>query len=373
MCRALFSIFVVLFIAAALRADQVALKNGDRLSGKIVSGDGKTLLLKSEFAGEVTIQWDAVTEIESTDNINLTLKDGTHLSGKVTTRDGKFVVADAPAGAPPATPKEAVVAVRNDAEQRAHDAEAERMAHPKLYYFWSGFFDTGLALTRGNSETVSFTFATKAVRETPQDKITVYSDYIFANNSATPPAMTTANALNAGLRGDLNISPRVFVFAVTDFQTNELQHLDLRSVFGGGFGYHLIKTRDTTFDVFGGITYDHDSFGSYQVANPTPPPIFNVILSSSQTSAEVLIGEEFDKKLSSRSAVTERFSFYPNLSHAGDYRFQLDSNIATKVKTWLSWQVTLSDRYISYPPVTLKANDLLLSTGLRVIWGKSKL
>jgi hypothetical protein len=44
-----------------------------------------------------------------------------------------------------------------------------------------------------------------------------------------------------------------------------------------------------------------------------------------------------------------------------------------KVRTWLSWQVTLSDRYIRYPPVTLKGNHLLLSTGLRVTWGKPKL
>ena len=354
-------------------ADQVALKNGDRLSGRIQSGDGKTLVMKSEFAGDVTIQWDAITDIESSDNINLTLKDGTRLSGKVTTQDGRFVVAGAPAGAPPAATKETIVAVRNDAEQHKFDTETERMAHPRFYYFWSGFFDTGLALTRGNSQTASYTMSTKEVRETPRDKITVYGDYIFANNSSILPAMTTANALDAGLRGDLNIKTHLFVFATTDFQTNELQHLDLRSVFGGGFGYHMIKTPATTLDVFGGITYDHDSFGSFQVANPNPPPAFNLVPSQSQTSAEALIGEEFDLKLSSRSALTERFSFFPNLSHTGDYRFQLDSNVATKVKTWLSWQVRLSDRYISYPPVTLKANDLLLSTGLRVTWGKSKL
>lgn len=373
MRRSLFCLAAALLLAGAVRADQVMLKNGDRLSGKIQSGDGKTLVLKSEFAGDVSIRWDAVSSIESTDNINLTLKDGTHLTGKVTTQDGKFVVAGAPAGAPSTTPKDAIVAVRNDAEQHKYDMETERMAHPKFYYFWSGFFDTGLALTRGNSETVNFTMSTKGVRETPRDKITVYGDYIFANNNSVPPSVTTANALGAGMRVDFNIRPRLFVFATTDFQTNELQHLDLRSVFGGGFGYHVIKTPATTLDAFGGITYDHDSFSSYQVVNPTPPPAFNVVPSASKTSAEALIGEEFDRKLSSRSALTERFSFFANLSHTGDYRFQLDSNIATTVKSWLSWQVTLSDRYISYPPFTLKANDLLLSTGLRVTWGKSKL
>ena len=374
MRRTLLTVFSLLLLVSSTRADQVVLKNGDRLTGKIVSGDGKTLLLKSEFAGDVTIQWDAITDIESSDNIHITLKDGTHLSGKVTTQDGKFVVAGAPAAPTPAVAaKETISAVRNDAVQHAFDVETERMAHPRFTYFWNGTVDTGLALTRGNSETVNFTLAAKAVRETPRDKLTVYGDYIFANNSSIPPSLTTANALDAGIRGDLNIhSGRTFVFALADFQTNQLQHLDLRSVFGGGFGYHLIKTANTTFDLFGGITYDRDSFGAYNTTNPVPPPVLLLVPSSVQNSAEAVVGEEFDAKLSKRTALTERFSFYPNLSHTGDYRFQLDSTLSTQVKKRLSWQSTLSDRYISYPPVGLKANDLLLSTGLRVIWGKGK-
>jgi putative salt-induced outer membrane protein YdiY len=374
MRRSLLIVFALLLVVSVTRADQVTLKNGDRLTGKIVNGDGKMLLLKSDFAGDVTIQWDAITDIESSDNINITLKDGTRLSGKVTTQDGKFVIAGAPAAATPAAAsKDAIVAVRNDAQQHAADLEAERMAHPKFTYFWSGIFDTGLALTRGNSETASFTISSKAVRETPHDKLTVYGDYIFANNGSVPPSVTTANALDAGVRGELNIRPRLFVFAFTDFQTNELQHLDLRSVFGGGFGYHFVKTANTTLDVFGGITYDRDSFGAYQLANPAPPPLFTLVPSSVQNSAEAVVGEEFNAKLTPRTTLAERFSFYPNLSHTGDYRFQLDSTVATQVKKWLSWQATFSDRYISYPPVGLKANDLLLSTGLRVTWGKSKL
>ena len=373
MHRTVFIVFVLLLAALGARADHVALKNGDRLTGNIVTGDGKTLLLKSEFAGDVTIQWDAITDIESSDNINITLKDGTRLSGKVTTKDGKFVVAGAPAAATPSVAaKEAIVAVRNDSEQHAFDVETEKMAHPRFNYFWSGMLDTGLALTRGNSATANFTLAAKAVRETPRDKLTVYGDYIFANNSSVPPAVTTANALDAGLRGDLNIRPRLFLFALTDFQTNQLQHLDLRSVFGGGLGYHLIKEPNITFDLFAGLTYDRDSFGAYNLANPTPPPVLLVIPSSVQNSAEAVFGEEFGAKLSKRSTLSERFSFYPNLSHTGDYRFQLDSSISTQMKKWLSWQATFSDRYISYPPVGLKANDLLLSTGLRVIWGKGK-
>ena len=369
MRRSLFAGIAVFFLASLALGDQVTLKNGDRYSGKIVSGDGKTLLLKTEFAGDVTIKWDAITGIESSENLNLTLKDGQRLSGKVTTTaDGKFVVAGEPTGEGPAE-KDTVAAVRNDAEQKSFDTAAERMAHPKLSYFWSGLLDTGLALTSGNSSTLSYTLSSRAVRETPRDKLSIYSTYIYANDNTLPPTRTIANDFRGGLRGDLNVSPRLFVFAFADYETNQLQHLNLRQVYGGGFGYHVIKTDKTTFDVFGGGSYDRDSFGEYLLLT-TPPTFFPGLRTNS---AEVVLGEEYDAHLGARTSLAERFVFYPNMSNLGQYRYQFNATSATAIKKWLRWQITFTDGYLSNPPVGLKSTDILLSTGLRIVWGKAKL
>jgi putative salt-induced outer membrane protein YdiY len=363
MRRSFLCVAALLFLPAAAPADHVTLKNGDRLTGTVVSADGKTLVLKSEFAGDVNISWDAVTGIESSENLNLTLKDGKRVSGRVSTEDGKFVV---PSAAPVA--KESITAVRNDADQKAFDAEAEKMAHPKITYFWSGLLDTGLALTSGNSSTTSYTLASKAVRETPRDKLTVYASYVFANDKTTTPSRTTANDLRSGVRGDLNLSPKVFVFAFADFESNELQHLNLRQVYGGGFGYHVIKNANTTFDLFGGASYDRDSFGGYVLISPV-----QVFAGHATNSAELLVGEELNSKINSRTTIGERFVFFPNMSDLGEYRYQFNANATTVIKKWLSWQLTFADTYLSNPPVGLKSTDLVLSTGLRVNWGKAKL
>jgi hypothetical protein len=343
---------VLLFASVALAADvdKVTLKNGDRFSGTIVSGDGKTLLLKTEFAGDITIEWDAVTAIDSSQVLHLTLKNGQQLSGKVSTTDGKFVVTGPGAAAAPEE-KDSIVALRNDVE-----------------HFWSGLLDTGLALTSGNSSTLSYTLATTAVRETPRDKLTVYSTYVYANDNSTPPTRTTANYFRGGVRGDLNVSPRVFVFALADFETNQLQHLNLRQVYGGGFGYHVIKSDRTAFDVFGGASYDRDSFGQYFLLNT-----LTFFPGQKTNSAEILVGEELHTKIAARTTIGERFVFYPNMSNLGQYRYQLNATSATVIKKWLSWQITFSDGYLSNPPFGIKSNDLLLSTGLRVVWGKNKL
>ncbi len=84
--RRSFALLIALlaFSSAAL-ADQIVLKNGDRLSGAVENSDGKILTFKSDLAGEVKIQWDAVTSITSTQNLHLAMKGGQTLVGSVTT------------------------------------------------------------------------------------------------------------------------------------------------------------------------------------------------------------------------------------------------------------------------------------------------
>ena len=95
--QALAVTFVFLF-PMALFADQIVLKNGDRLTGTIEKSDDKTLIIKTEFAGEVTVQWDAVQEITSTQKLHVNLNDGKTVAGTVTTSDGNLTIATADAG-----------------------------------------------------------------------------------------------------------------------------------------------------------------------------------------------------------------------------------------------------------------------------------
>src|SRR5215471_14632107 len=87
-----------LAVAAAALADQVTLKNGDRLSGQIVKSDTKQLVLKSEFAGTVTIQWAAVDALTSPAPLYVHLTTGETLTGPVAMTGGKFVISTAGAG-----------------------------------------------------------------------------------------------------------------------------------------------------------------------------------------------------------------------------------------------------------------------------------
>jgi putative salt-induced outer membrane protein YdiY len=345
-------LFGTLLVGAA-HADEVTLKNGDRLTGTIVKSDAKALVIKSDFAGDVTIQWDAITSIQSTQPLYFGLKDGQTIAGAVATSDGKFVVVTKNAGTV-TTSKDSVVAVRNESEQTAFNTEIDRLRNPHLTDFWSGFLDTGLSVTRGNSDTLNFNLSGQAVRKTSRDTITAYASSMFANNGTGGPTKTTANSIGGGLRIDLNVTNRVFVFGLTDFYHDEFQQLDLRNILAGGLGYHVINTKPTTFDVYGGGAFNQSYYST---------PL-------TRKTGEIMAGEYLSHSVSNRTTFSERFEFFPNISDTGEYRFTFDAHAVTKLSGWLGWQVSFGDLYVSNPPTGIKKNDLVLSTGLRLTFGR---
>ena len=347
------AIAAICLLSAPVFADQITLKNGDRISGDVIKSDDKVLVIKTEFAGEVTIQWVAVDGINSTQPLHVGLKDGQTIVGTVAAKDGKVQLQTKEAGSV-TTSKDSIVVMRSDKEQADYDGQIYRLQHPHLTDFWGGFFDAGLSTTRGNSDTLSFTLGAKAVRAAPSDKITVYMNSIYAKNSVTGTSLTTAHAITGGLRGDLNVSPKFFAFGFTDFEFDQFQMLDLRNVLGGGAGYHAVKTKRTVFDLSAGGAYDQ-AFYSTGV---------------NLRYADVVLGEELSYQISNRSSFTENLQFYPNMSKTGQYRGTFDSSITTKLSNWLNWQVSFQDRYVSNPIPGIKNNDLLLTTGIRITYGK---
>ena len=86
------SILLIFPFCRVLFADQIVLSNGDRLTGMITKSDDKTLVLKTEFAADVTVQWPAVQEIHSTQPLHLVTQGGKTLVGTANTTDGTLIV-----------------------------------------------------------------------------------------------------------------------------------------------------------------------------------------------------------------------------------------------------------------------------------------
>ena len=353
MKRTQLAVLLVVVLAPTVFADQITLKNGDRLTGTIITSDAKTLVLRTEYADAVTIKWDFVQQIESSQPIYVGTKGGQVIVGPVTTSDSKLAVATKESGSV-AVAKADVTSLRNADEEKKAEAASQRLQHPSLADLWTGTLDTGLGLVTGNSQSSNFTFGLNAVRATTRDKITYYTTAAFARSALNGVTATTAQAVAGGVRYDLNVSDKSFAFGTVDLFNDRFQDLDLRTVVGAGVGYHAIKNNHTTFDVLFGGAFNREFFTT-----------------SNRSSAEVLLGETLIHKFFASSSFNESLFFYPNLSSTGNYRSTVSLGLVTKLTKVLSWQTSFSDYYLSDPVPGKKSNDLILSTGLRLSFGKA--
>lgn len=368
---------LILLLAIPALADQIVLKNGDRLTGSITKSDGTELVLKTDFAGDVTIKFDAIQSITSAGDLNVTLG-GKTVVGPVTTNGDNVVVTSKTAG-PVEAPKSSVSLVRSPAEQAAY----EKSLHPGFGQGWAGGANLGFALTAGNSETKNLNIGFNAIRTGFHDKLILYETSTYATTSKLAlqpisPAQTTANSNAGGLRYDHDFTPRVFGFGSADFFNNSLQNLDLRYILGGGIGLHAIKTPKTTLDFLAGINYTHESFSDLMETNPTPPPV-TIFYNHADSTAALTVGDNFTHKLGKNSVFTQTFLLYPSFSQTNIafpdatpdnvriLRGTFNFGLSTKLNKWLGWQVTLADVFDNHPLASnppIERNDITAATGL---------
>lgn len=341
---------IFLLLAIPALADQIVLKNGDRLTGSIAKSDGKVLVIKTDYAGDVAVKFDAIQGITSAGDLTVTLGGKTEV-GPVTTNGDNVVVATKTAG-PVEGPKSSVTVLRSPVEEAAY----EKSLHPGLLEGWNGGLNLGFAVTRGNSETKNLNVAFNAIRTGFHDKLTLYTNSVYASNDLpTASPHTTANSTGGGARYDHNFSSRAFGFVNGDFLSNSLQDLNLRSTLGGGVGVHAIKSAATMLDLLAGVNYTHESY-SIPLNPPDPATTRNL--------AGLTLGDAFTHKIGKGTVITQSFFIYPDLSDTSQYRGTFNFGTVTKLNKWLGWQNSFGDIYVSNPPPGTKQNDLQLATGL---------
>ncbi|QQS39978.1 MAG: DUF481 domain-containing protein [Acidobacteriota bacterium] len=350
---ALLLVTQIIVLAAPAFADRITLKNGDRITGTIVKKDGEKITIQTESAGTIEIKWDAVSTIEAENVLYVELKDGSKVAGKVETTDEGFRVTNDDDSELPVS-LEQIKAIRNEEQEAVYQAQILEKADGSFFNRWSGSADVGFSLTTGNAKTRSLTFAARGERVSEKDKISVYAKGIQASNSTSGTSVTTAQAFWFGGRYDRNLSEKTFVFGKADFEYDRPQELNLRAVAGGGFGYRWIRSDRTKLDIFGGATFNREYYGG----------------ADNRSSAEALIGEEFEFKLTDISVFEQRLEVFPNISRPGTVRARFDASFVTSLNGWLGWHVSVGDRFNSEPLPGKVQNDLLFSTGLRATFGK---
>ena len=337
-----------------LMADQITLKNGDRVSGTVIKKDGDKLTIKNDFMGEVTVPWNAITNVTSDAPLTVVLPTGAQINGKVNTEGNNLEIQTQSRTA--SSPIGQVTAIRNAAEQ----ARYERLLHPGWGSLWAGYADLGYALARGNARTSTLTSGLNAVRATSNDKTTVFFNQIFASARINGINAATANAARGGISYDHNITPRLFYNLQTTEEYDNFQNLNFRGLVGAGLGFHAIKSERTILDLIVGGDYARESY-----------------VNSTRNLGELNGGDDLSYKLSGVTSLVQSFRIYyapgQDLAFAPgrkQYRMNFDFGVSTKLYKWLSWQATATDKFLNIPVLGRQRNDILLTTGLRATFAQ---
>lgn len=338
-------------------ADQVTLKNGDKLTGKITTSDASTLTIKTEYAGDVKIKRDSIASITAEEPLNVELAGRTIIGSVAPAPDAEKVTIQAPGAEAITAPLAEVAAFRDDPAQRAYERERERNLNPRLNDFWQGFISFSMAGASGNADTATYSSSMAASRAAGKNKMALYFNQVYATQSTTEPFGATANRISGGYRIDRDVSKRLFVFGTTDYDYDQFLDLDLRSVLGGGLGVKVWKSDRGFLDLGSGGVFNREKFGSGLI----------------RKSGEVLINEELGLKVNSRLKLSQRLSLYPNLSDTGQYRFNFDTGASMPVFGWLEWNIGFSSRFLSNPPPGRRKSDLLYTTGIRLSFDQTKI
>jgi hypothetical protein len=342
------SLAVCLGLAAGLPADQITLKNGDRVTGSIVKKEGATLTIDSIHFGTVTLPWDQVDTLTTDVPTNVQVG-GANEVGNLSVSGGQVTIA-ATTGGTRAVAAADVQAIRNNAEQAAY----ERFLDPGLTDLWAGGGNLGLAGTAGNARTKTFTFTGNAARATMTDKTTVYFSAVTASALVAGTDTATARAVRGGWAYQRNIRPRVFANIFNDYEYDRFQSLDLRFVLGAGGGFHAVQSDRTKLDVLAGLNYDRERFSTPFTRN----------------SAELSWGDEFNRKLNSVLTLQQSYRMFNSLTDSPDFRVNFDFGASARLAQWLTWNLTFGDRYLRNPIPGRLRNDVLYSTGLGLRFGR---
>ena len=345
MSKRIVLLLCLLGIGVVSFAEQVTLKNGDRLTGAIQSMDGKKLVVKTSYAGDVSIDWSEVSQFSSDKPLVITRTDKQVLSGTVST-EGQAVMITTAQG-PQKLALADVSAMRSPADQAAY----EKSLHPGMLEGWNGGGNFGFALARGNSETTNLALGFNALRKTTKDAWVVNAASIYSRDSKTDT--TTANSFQGLLRYDRNLNKRLFMYGAFAGSYDSLQNLNYRLVPGGGVGFHAIATNRTTLDLLAGLAYTRESYTTGLINN-----LFSATL-----------GDEFGYKLTKNTTVIQNLYYLPSLNNTSIYHVTGNFGIATKLNGWLTSNLNFNDRYNSSPVLGNKKNDVLFTAGLGFTFG----
>jgi putative salt-induced outer membrane protein YdiY len=222
---------------SAAAADTVRLRNGDVISGKLLSVSGGKATIETVHSGDVTIVMEEVVAIETDRLMTVVYQDGREVDAVIETSEEGVVTVREGAPPPAAEPGE---------PPKALDLAEVAEIHEVLPYFrYRGHLDFGLSIAKGNSDNENINLA--GLLSPSFGKNTVIIDGRW--NRGEADGDINASNWRINLQYEREFWKNWFFLLFNSYEYDKLQELDLRISAGAGLGYWFFKPDPTLLKV----------------------------------------------------------------------------------------------------------------------------
>lgn len=310
----------LLAAAGAAVADEIVMKNGDRLKGTVKKVEGGVLTFTTEYSKPLSVDKDKVERISTDGPVEVHLESGEVLKGVLRTEPDGRIVAESAAG------REATVV----------DWSAVKAINPEPRK-WTGRVKVGAGMKRGNTDSKSAVLGAEAKRRTDRDRF----ELRFLYNYAEEDKEVTSRNTYGSLKYDYFIAESFYVYLALELLKDEFRDLNLRSATGGGVGYEVWDEPGKSLLFELGLTYFSEDRKEGE--------------DTSEASARV--ASVFKWAFGEYLVFTERLLYYPSLERSKKYLVRNEASLSAPLA--FGWALDLMNIYEhdSDPPEGVRNND----------------
>ncbi len=221
----LVAFLAILISVGTCFADDVFLKNGNRLSGTIVSMTDGKLILETDYAGKLAIDWQKVERVASEAPVTVLMDDGTVLKGapQPGSSADRLVLSSETAGGAVSVQPARIKAINPPVE-------------PAVKV--NGQVNFGFLKTTGNTDKQNIHGAGEVVARTKVNRLTAGAAY---NRAEDDGDKSEDNALGH-LKYDHFLTEKLYWYLNGLVLTDDFKDINLRTTVGTGVGYQVFES-----------------------------------------------------------------------------------------------------------------------------------
>lgn len=303
-------------------ADEIHLKNGDKLTGRIVRMESGKLILKTTYAGEISIVWQEVAGIMTDGSVKVVLEDDTRFEGTAEAIETGKMKLDIPRLKTPASFLLADVKAINPEPEKTVKITARA--------------NVNIASQRGNTSSDNYYLNGEFVARTKKNRYKIGGEL---NEEKSDGITTSQNWLAHGNYSHF-LNKQWYVFTNTLFEHDEFQDLKLRSTLGAGAGYQVFETPLLNLSISAGLAgvdenyyvAEDNDYSAGQWAVNYDQYFFNKIVQLFHTdNGYISLKNANDWFVRTRTGL--RFPLYKGLTATLQYNFDWNNQPATDAQT----------------------------------------